>query len=384
MLHFYDLDQVGATSVIMLRLKFSLLVIILIFTFESNLFCQEKSKQEELFKEFWTLFDENYASFKEKNVNWQESYDLYYPKVTDQTTDAELYTIFCEMIKVLNDGHVTLVNANDERFSASRPSRILKEFSKTDSPKKAKYYEMIAHTLAANDFGPIKEVGPKFKGKSLFYYASNENYGYLRFDRSFATMVNMKGFSTQRHLETIFAEFKDKEGLIVDIRFNIGGDDSFSYEVAGRFTDKTFLGHYKQIKNRKGHDEFTELDSFYVQPAGEAKFLKPVMLLTNDRTVSAADVFALVMSELPQVTIIGENSNGSFSDLMAEKLSNGWKVTLSNQRYLSTDKTNYEGIGVPVDIEVLTLLSDLEKMSDTVLTRALNELDEKKADAPSP
>jgi carboxyl-terminal processing protease len=55
-------------------------------------------------------------------------------------------------------------------------------------------------------------------------------------------------------------------------------------------------------------------------------FAKQVVLITNDRTVSAADVFALMMSELPNVTIIGEPTNGSYSDIYSKKLPNGWRI----------------------------------------------------------
>lgn len=344
--------------------------------------CQDKalSKPEANFEELWKLFDENYAFFQDKHIDWQKAYNIYRAKVTASTSDTELFDIFTEMLAPLNDAHVTLKNADGQRFSASRPSRILEEFAKTEGAKKSLYYDMINATLQRNGFNSLKETGPEFNDVSLFYFSTNERYGYLRFNRCFATAINMKGFRTQHYLDEIFEAFKGKEGVIIDIRFNMGGEDKFAYEVAGRFTNDPFLGHYKQVKNGKAHDQFTPLEPFHIEPQGDVRFLKPVVLITNDKTVSAADVFTLVMSELPQVTVIGENSNGSFSDLMSEKLSNGWRVTLSNQRYLSAEKQNYEGVGVPVDIEVKNMLVDLDSMNDTVLIRAIEELDNEKVE----
>ena len=83
------------------------------------------------------------------------------------------------------------------------------------------------------------------------------------------------------------------------------------------------------------------------------------------------------MSQLPNVTIVGENSNGSFSDILTKKLPNGWSVNLSNERYYSADMVNYEGVGVPVDVEAKNTLADFETYNDSVLTKALQLLKKK-------
>ena len=75
-------------------------------------------------------------------------------------------------------------------------------------------------------------------------------------------------------------------------------------------------------------------------------------------------------------------SNGSYSDLYEKKLPNGWKVTLSNQRYLSANKINFEGLGTPVDIEVKNTLKDIEQYKDSVLLRALEFLNLKQKKIP--
>lgn len=328
-----------------------------------------QSKAEKTFDAFWTFFDENYAFFQEKDVDWQATYQTYRPLVSPTTTDDSLFTILSAMVRPFEDGHISIETSDGKLFEGGRPSRIRREFK---GFKKADYYAMIDSTLLAAGFTPMKQAGPKHKGQSLFDYAYNNQWGYLRINRSTAT----GWYTTGRllSLDRILEEMADKESLIIDIRFNPGGTDNFSLKVAGRFTEDKYLGHYKQEKDGKAHRAFTPLKAVYVKPRGKTKFLKPVVLLTNDVTVSAADVFALIMKELPQVTLLGENSHGSFSDrypyIFPKRLPNGWKVFLSNQRYLSASKVNYEGIGVPVDIEVQNLRQDIESMHDAVLSKA--------------
>ena len=183
----------------------------------------------------------------------------------------------------------------------------------------------------------------------------------------------MIGPGLDKQLETIFHSFKDLDALIIDIRFNMGGDDKFSQLVAARLVKEETIGFYKQTRVE---GEFQELKSKFIPSKGKSRFFGPTLLLTNDRSVSAADVLALMMAELPNVTIVGERSNGSYSDLYTKKLPNGWQVSLSNQRYLSAQKVNYEGVGTPVDIEVKNMLQDFENNNDTVLIAALEHLKE--------
>lgn len=321
------------------------------------------------------LFEVNYASFDEKNINWQSVCQKSQKRVSSNTSDKELFEIMTEILKPLNDGHVTLkAKEINSSFSASRESRIMTELKTIPKTKRKELFKKsINNTLKQNGFKTITELGPKFRGEKLFEYTSNETVGYLRYYRSFSKFVGITGPSLDSQLDKIFNSFKDLDAIIIDIRFNIGGDDKFSKKVAGRFLNKPIIGFYKQTRK---NGEFGELDTVMLKPNGKEPFLNKVVLLTNDRTVSAGDVLALMMSQVSNVTIIGEPSNGSYSDLYEKKLPNGWMVSLSNQRYLSADKVNYEGLGTPVDILAKNTILDIENNSDSVLLRALEFLNE--------
>lgn len=319
------------------------------------------------------LFDMNYASFEEKTINWQLICKEYKKKITSNTSDEDLFEIMKEMLKPLNDAHVTLKAKNiNSSFSASRESRIMGELQAIPKKEIKKLFKKtINNTLEKNRFEPIAKIGPKFRGEKLFEYTRNEKIGYLRFYRSFSTLAVMNGISLNNQLDKIFDSFEHLDAVIIDIRFNIGGDDEFSKKIAGRFINKPMVGYFKQTRK---NGEFGKLDTIIIPPNGKKPFLKKVVLLTNDRTVSAGDVLALMMSQISTVTIIGEPSNGSYSDLYEKKLPNGWKITLSNQRYLSSDKINYEGKGTPVDILVKNTIHDIEENKDSVLLKALTLL----------
>jgi carboxyl-terminal processing protease len=323
------------------------------------------------FEAFWQLLDQNYASFEEKQIDWNQTYQEYRPKVSSTTTDEKLFDLFSQMVAPFNDAHLVLKAKNiDKTFSASRKSRIKEELSNVENLG-TEFRCMTETTLYRNGFDPIKQIGPEFRNKKLFSYTTNGTIGYLRFFRSFSTLVNMNGFLLNNQLNQIFKEFSSVNSLIIDVRFNMGGTDEFSQKVAGRFVEKKAVGFLKQTRKNA---VFGDLEERYIKPTRKEPFAKQVVLITNDRTVSAADVFAIMMAEIPNVTIIGEPTNGSYSDIYSRKLPNGWRVNLSNQRYFSVGMMNYEGRGTPVDIDVKNMLADVIDKEDRVLLKAIDLL----------
>ncbi|MFN3939806.1 MAG: hypothetical protein ACK4IY_04415, partial [Chitinophagales bacterium] len=65
-----------------------------------NVFFQEEptADPESIFEFLWQSFDENYAPFEERNVNWDSIYSVYRPMVNDNTSPDELYEILTAML----------------------------------------------------------------------------------------------------------------------------------------------------------------------------------------------------------------------------------------------------------------------------------------------
>ena len=137
------------------------------------------------FEAFWKLFNKNYASFHEKGIDWQQTYNTFRPQITSTTTDHELFRVLTEMVRPLNDAHVGIKAKNiDTSFSASRISRIKNEISSLKN-KRRRFREMTGETLKEYGFTSIDEIGPTFRDEKLFSYTQNGSIGYLRFMRSF-------------------------------------------------------------------------------------------------------------------------------------------------------------------------------------------------------
>jgi len=328
----------------------------------------ELSPPEKNFEALWGTFNKRYAFFKERKVDWQAQYKKFRPMVDAKTTDKELFKIMCDMLAPLKDGHVYLKarRLGLPEYCPEELPRFLKEFNTRKLEQQ--YAAMVEKTLQANGFNE-----PKTAAKVLSYM-HNEKFGYLLV-REFEGANRRK---LDAGLDEALGAMDGIKGLIIDIRLNPGGTTGFTYRIANRFADKRRIGHHERTKKGPGEKDLGPLRTFHLQPPAAKKknrtFTGPIILLTHGASYSASDLFAMIMRELPHVKIIGEPTNGIFSNMLERKLPNGWKYTLSFQVNYSAKMVCLETKGVPVHVEVLNKRADLEKGIDPVVTKALKLL----------
>jgi C-terminal processing protease CtpA/Prc len=179
-------------------------------------------------------------------------------------------------------------------------------------------------------------------------------------------------------LDQITRDFKDFDGIIIDIRDCPGGDDSTALTIIDRFCDRKRVAFHRKTKIGPGESDFSSLKTWYIKPHADKQFTGPIVLLTSDSVFSGGEAFALAIKQLPYVTIIGDHTNGIFSYELEKRLPNGWRYCLSYQVYLSADMVSYEGKGVPADIELLNKRADIEAGVDPLIVRALEVLESTK------
>lgn len=323
------------------------------------------------FDKLWNEFNNRYANFEVKNINWIEIYQKYRPLVNENTTNDSLFKICNKMLLELKDGHVNLIQYGKngkviKKANDGSPSKFLKKFpnSKQEKPNIYQLLKTTDQTLKDNGFSV---VGASKKG--TLEYAISKEYGYLRI----LSMGNLPLSEYRKHTDNAVKAFQNLKGVIIDVRFNGGGDDKASFEIANRFTDKRRVAHYKR-ERKSGTSEFKNLKTKYLEPAGKIQFTQPVLILTSDLTASAAEVFTMIMKQLPYVTIMGDNTNGIFSDMYDFKLPNGWLATLSHQQYFSSEMKNFEGIGIEPDIKLLNEPKNISNGKDPLIEKGIEEL----------
>ena len=325
---------------------------------------------EKNFEIFWNTLHRRYPFFELRKVDWNKRYGTYRPKVTKETGDEELFDILCRMIDPLNDGHVELearIGGKKRRFTAEKKTSFQREFTQQEIKQLFKTSE---NTLVANDFGRLKRTEA-----GILRYGRSKSFGCLR-------IVELEGVNKRKltaALDRIARDFDSLEGFIIDIRDCPGGEDSNAIMIINRFCDRKRVAFHRRTKVGPGKDDFTPLQTWYLEPQGDVQFTRPIVLLTNDSVFSGGEAFALAMRELPHLTIIGDRTNGIFSYTLDKTLPNGWNYCLSYQVYYSADMACYEGIGIPVDIGLLNKKHDIDRGVDPLITSALRVLRSKNA-----
>jgi carboxyl-terminal processing protease len=322
------------------------------------------------FEVLWETFHNRYPFFELRKVDWKKQHATFRPKVTRETSDDELFDIFCQMLDPLHDGHVELEakasGSQKKRYFNPEPKpRFWQEFTKQEIKQ---LFETTEKTLTANGFGQSEEMEAW-----MLRYCTSRTCGYMR-------ILELEGVTKRRltgALDTIARGFKDFDSFIIDVRDCPGGDDSTAITIINRFCDRKRVAFHRKTKIGPGDDDFTRRKTWYIEPQGHSQFTGPIVLLTSDSVFSGGEVFALAIKQLPHATIMGDHTNGIFSYQLEKKLPNGWRYCLSYQKYFSADMVCYEGKGVPVDIELFNKKGDIKNGVDPLITQALKVLKSK-------
>ena len=119
------------------------------------------SLPEQSFESFWQTFEDRYAFFKLRGIDWQAAYNKYRPMVNKNTTDDSLFAILSRMVAPFHDDHINIIIPNTRQFTAEKPSHFLKEFSSPELQQQ--FWKMVDATLLRNKFDSLKLAGPEYR-----------------------------------------------------------------------------------------------------------------------------------------------------------------------------------------------------------------------------
>ena len=299
--------------------------------------------------DIWTTFDEQYAPFEERGVDWEEQYRIFRPMVSPNTPDDELFEIMGQMLAVLDDGHVSLTAPDREIFFSNliRREQIDDELFNL---------EVIRENYLEPGFRTDEQV------TYLYGKIRDHDIGYIFFDFVGDNMDQMHGF---------LEEYETMDGLIMDFRHNQGGDFTYCFSAMGRLTDRERYVFKSKTRNGPGRNDYTDWHEWYIAPAG-SYIDKPIVVLTDRYTISAGERSVMAFMTLPNATLLGDTTNGAHGTMIGRELANGWFYSLVPQKVVLFDGNSYEGIGLPPDIHFENELSEIQAGIDSTLVTAIS------------
>jgi hypothetical protein len=322
--------------------KLFILIITISFASCSGLWIEEnpQNKKLEMFDTLWEDLDAHYVFFDQKQIDWQAARDEYRLQIDENMTDQAYFDLLSGLLSELKDGHVSLFSGFNNWF----------------------YYDFYLNEPANFNFNFIERTYLNYQNTigPFVYDILDGNIGYLYY-------ASFGDDFTDEELAYLLDYFKNTKGLIFDIRDNTGGAaDNINQLMSILLNEDLVIGKTftpdmegnlieKDIEIKK-HNEITSWN-------------KDIVLLTNRKCYSSANVFAGFMSTLENVTIVGDATGGGSGLAVGSELANGWRYRYSGAKITLADKTEIE-LGIAPDIEVTTGPDDELNNQDAIIEMA--------------
>ena len=376
------------------------------FKFSRNL----EGEFRQMFYETWAGLEENFYDEHFHGVDWlkmQQRYAAWLPFVNSR---ADLRVLLNDMLGELNSSHMGFSSyGNEERknlnyvtnetgivFSEDDPLKVDHVVARSNGVHKGVNIRPGDLLLEVNgqkvdpktdrdlyftrpSLEPELLLKLKRDGKEVTAKVHPQNSGALRgnlYDEwiagnrervkqlgkdriAYSYMKNMGGAELERFLLDMVAQENNKEAIILDLRYNTGGN--VHDEVLKFLAQRPYL----QWKYRGG--KLAPQSNF-------APAAKPIVLLVNEQSLSDAEMTAAGFKALKLGKIIGTETYRWIIFTSAKGLVDGSSYRLPAWGCYTLDGKNIEKEGVSPDIYVKNTFEDRLAGRDPQLERAVAEL----------
>ncbi len=368
--------------------------------------------RKQVFKEVWGVFGLNFYDPQMHGVDWDEIYSKYQPYLEYCYDEEVLSNIVDEMIGEVNASHTGFSPKYNSSSFSYKVGYIGVEFDLSERPKKGvklrrlydgtslkDYYKLKAGDLilAIND----QEIDRNTDVNALFFNTLNrkikltvkkakedafdvwvEAFDWrVNYDLEYNDWVNsrrdivneisdgklaylhirrMNGEAYSKFLEDFWNDNIKKDGLIIDVRGNGGGN--ISEELVEAISKKPL-----SYSSYRGW-------GFKKMKTPARYYDKAIVVLIDEDSFSDAEVFPHLMQEQKLGTIIGMPTSGSVIGTFDIDLFDGSSLRLPRSGWWTLSGTNMEGNGVQPDIRVELTPEDLIIDNDRQLKTAIDYL----------
>ena len=181
--------------------------------------------------------------------------------------------------------------------------------------------------------------------------SEEKNIGYIR-------LKSFNENSDNQFLKSVkkFEKNSKIKGYVIDLRNNPGGLLTQAINITDFFLDD---GEIVSTKGRK----ISETRKFFARKGDEVKG-KPIVVLINNGSASASEIFAGALKDHKRAIILGENSYGKGSVQSIIPLRNGGGMRLTISKYYLPSGKSISEVGVTPDILVEETGNDFKVNSE--------------------
>lgn len=245
--------------------------------------------------------------------------------------------------------------------------------------------------------GVSKKVFPSIEflessTKKQLSFKIKEDIGIIKIQTFSKSVINENNQKFKKFLKSTFNELNEKkiENLIIDLRYNTGGSDSYAVLFASYFFDKSFRywnkieiteavaedikGKYRLYYNKpikqdslylwQGASMTKEFDFYKIQEPAKNNYKGKVYIITNGLCLSSCSDLIAILSYNKKAIIVGQESGGGYqgntSGLIPEaKIPTGLTITVPLLKYTNAvDLSKNFGRGTIPDYQITPSLEE--------------------------
>jgi len=388
-----------------------------------------------VFDDVWSTINERYYDAQFHGLDWNVQRENFRVLAARAGSSRELYSVLRRMIATLDDSH-TRVYPPEEKFDWWRPRFVsvgilvkevgglpvvgsvqrgsaaeragLRAGDLIESVNGEPALALVNRKLAASagsassssagsttarfrafalllDGPPESSVEIRWQGKngkqrsaSLRRYWQQRELN-LRLRRAAGKYAVIEIDAFTKPIAAAFARaLREKmdgvRGLVIDLRHNGGGDTDAMTDIASAVVgDGSSLGQFTE-RTDISFTIFTRSKSL-VTPERIAPTELPVVVLTSERTSSAAEIFVAALQASRRAVIIGAETCGCVLAIRTRHvLPDGGLLDVSELDYRTAAGVRLEGHGIKPDETVLVQRDDLYSGRDRALDIAVKRL----------
>ncbi len=167
------------------------------------------------------------------------------------------------------------------------------------------------------------------------------------------------------------------KGMIIDLRYNSGGNDRFEKQMISCLIEKPIstpllkTPQYIAAYRAWGKEMPLLEKSSLIIPRAQKKYLGPLVVLTGIGTASTAEDFAIEVGFSGRAILVGEMTPGSAGNPIHVPLPGGGTLRVATFKSYYPDGTEYMHSGVKPDVEVLTTQKNLYDGVEPIIEKGI-------------
>jgi C-terminal peptidase prc len=353
------------------------------------------SERKQIFEQVWRLVRDHYLYTDYGGIDWNGVRATYAPRVAAAATPEQFYSLMSEMIALLGDNHSRFESPHEV---AEEQARFDGDFSYVGIGVRVRdvveggLITQLAPGGPADEaglqphdlilavegivftdtiaFGPGGVMGairgapgsvvrltvrsPGGVARDILVRRRaipSDAFPPVEVQRLPGTQVGLltiDNFEVEQLDQRVRAQLGDLaqagplDGLIVDVRDNIGGRVATMLDTLAIFVDGGSIG---TTSGRRSSEDQVIPSGKTMPPYNRL----PIVVLISQDTVSAAEMFAAGMRASERAPIVGTTSAGNVENLLPHNFSDGSRLWLAQLAYHLPDGSQVEGHGIQPD-----------------------------------